>query len=157
MSLVDIVTLDDTWSDIHATPAALNPLVGLRRQGDAMAIITYVATPQKSLGFTIIYVWHLLERMYPPQCVSVQTFLLGIRRRRPKRILQTPHIWGGWRSPFGCATMPPVEGEKQASVDDGRCSTMGFQIFLVFLCPFWSPMAGALESWCKYLLVTCIT
>jgi hypothetical protein len=39
MSLVDIVTLDDTWSDIHTTPAVLNPLVGRRHPGDAMAII----------------------------------------------------------------------------------------------------------------------
>jgi hypothetical protein len=38
MSLIDIVTLDDTGSDIHATPAVLNPLVRLRRQGEAMAI-----------------------------------------------------------------------------------------------------------------------
>jgi hypothetical protein len=27
----------------------------------------------------------------------------------------------------------------------GRCSKMGFQLFLVLLCSFWSPMAGALE------------
>jgi hypothetical protein len=40
MLLVDIVTLDDTWSDIYATPAVLNPLVGLRRQGETLAIIT---------------------------------------------------------------------------------------------------------------------
>jgi hypothetical protein len=46
MSLIDIVTLDDTRSDIHATPVVLNPLVGRRHLGDAMAIITCVAMSQ---------------------------------------------------------------------------------------------------------------
>jgi hypothetical protein len=66
MSLVDTVTLDDTWSDIHATPAVLNLLVGWRHPGDAMAIITCVTTPHESLIHTVNYIWHLLERMLLP-------------------------------------------------------------------------------------------
>jgi hypothetical protein len=89
MSLVRIVTLDDTWSDIHATPAALNPLVGRSHPGDAMAIITCVTTPHESVDHTVNYVWHLLERMFPPNACPFQTFLRATRRRRPNRILET--------------------------------------------------------------------
>jgi predicted sugar kinase len=46
MSLIDIVTIDDTRSDIHATRVVLNPLVGRRHLGVAMAIITCVTTSQ---------------------------------------------------------------------------------------------------------------
>jgi hypothetical protein len=66
MSLVDIVTLYDTWSDIHTTPAVLNPLVERRHPGDAMAIITCVTTPPESLDHTVNYVWNLLERIFRP-------------------------------------------------------------------------------------------
>jgi hypothetical protein len=65
MSLVDIVAIDDTGSDIHATSAAIDPLVGWRRHGDAMSIITCVTTPHKDLDFTVNYVWHLLEGLPP--------------------------------------------------------------------------------------------
>jgi hypothetical protein len=71
MSLVDIVTLDDTWSDTHATPVVLNPLVGRRHAGDAMAIITCVTTPHESLDHTcgsftavakdMIYCCHIVQ------------------------------------------------------------------------------------------------
>jgi hypothetical protein len=54
--------------------------------------------------------------------VSVQIFLLGIRRRRPNRILETPHIWGGWRLPIRCEVLPLREGERQASSGDDRHS-----------------------------------
>ena len=63
MSLVEIVTLDERGSDIHATLAFINPLVGLRHQGAAIYIITCVATPHKGLYCTVNYVWHLTERM----------------------------------------------------------------------------------------------
>jgi hypothetical protein len=88
MSLVDIVTLDDTWSDIHATPAVLNPLVGRRHTGDAMTIITCVTTPHESLDHTVNYVWHLLETMFSPNVCPFQTFLRAIRRRRSNHILE---------------------------------------------------------------------
>jgi hypothetical protein len=89
MSLVDIVTLDDTWKYIHATPAIINPLVGRRHPVDAMAIITCVTTPHESLDHTVNYVWHLLEGMFQPNACPFQTFLRAIRRRRPHRILET--------------------------------------------------------------------
>jgi hypothetical protein len=86
MSLVDIVTLDDAWSDIPATPAVLNPLVGRRHPGDAVAIITCVTTPPEGLDHTVNYVWHLLDRMFPPNACPFQTCPRAIRRRRPNRI-----------------------------------------------------------------------
>jgi hypothetical protein len=89
MSLIDIVTLDDTWSDIRATPAVLNPLVGRRHLGDAMAIITCVTTLQKSLDHTVNYVWHILKRVFPPNMCPFQTDRRSIRRRRPHRIVQS--------------------------------------------------------------------
>jgi hypothetical protein len=62
------VALDDTRSDIHATPAVFNPLAEWRRQGDAMAIRTCVITPHNGLDSTVNYVWHLLEGMAPNAC-----------------------------------------------------------------------------------------
>jgi hypothetical protein len=89
MSLVDIVTLDDTWSDIHATPAVVNPLVGRRHLGDAMAIVTCVTTLHESLDHTVNYVWNILERVFPPNTCPFPTFLRATRRRRPHRTLET--------------------------------------------------------------------
>jgi hypothetical protein len=89
MSLVYIVTLDDTLSDIHATPAVLNPLVGRRHLGDAMAIINCVTTLQESLDHTVNYVWHILKRVFPPNVCPFQTVLRSIRRRRPHRIVES--------------------------------------------------------------------
>jgi hypothetical protein len=89
MSLIDIVTLDDTWSDIHATPAVLNPLVGRRNLGDAMAIITCVTTLQESLDHTVNYVWQILKRVFPPKVCLFQTVIRSIRRRRPHRIVES--------------------------------------------------------------------
>jgi hypothetical protein len=89
MSLVDILTLDDIWRDIHATPAVLNPLVGRRHLGDAMAIITCVTTLHESLYHTVNYVCHILERVFPPNACPFPTFLRATRRRRPLRILET--------------------------------------------------------------------
>jgi hypothetical protein len=44
--------------------------------------------------------------------MSVQTFLLGIRRRRPNRILETPHIrgWLAFALPLR-STAPRGRGE----------------------------------------------
>jgi hypothetical protein len=108
MSLVDIVTLDDTWSDIHATPAVLNPQVGRRHPGDAMAIITCVATPHESLEHIVNYVWHLLESMFPPNACPVP----DIPPRHPAVAAHT------------VSSKPPLRGtvprgRKQASTDDG--------------------------------------
>jgi hypothetical protein len=86
MSLIDIATLDDTWSDIRATPAVLNPLVGRRHLGDAMAIITCVTTLQECLDHTVDYVWHILKRVFPPNMCPFQTDRRSIRRRRPNHI-----------------------------------------------------------------------
>jgi hypothetical protein len=95
MSLIDIVTLDDTWSDIHATPAVLNPLVGRGHLGDAMPIITCVTTLQESLDHTVNYVWHILKRVFPPKVCPFQTFLRFIRRRRPHRIVESSAVQHG--------------------------------------------------------------
>jgi hypothetical protein len=132
MSLVEIVTLDDTWSDIHATLAVLNPLKGWRHPGDAMAIITYVTTLHESLDHTVNYVWHILERMVPPNACPFQTFLRAIRRRRP-RILETSSRHGqSWkgrsrhqqmtagtpsrRASTGTDARPPYEGRSRPPV-----------------------------------------
>jgi hypothetical protein len=79
MSLVDILTLDDTGSDIHATLAVLNPLVGRRHLGDAMAIITCVTTLHESLYHNRKLRLAYSRKGVPAQCVSVP----NIRPRHP--------------------------------------------------------------------------
>jgi hypothetical protein len=149
MSLVDILTLDGTGSDIHATPAVLNPLVGLRRQGDAMATITCVTTPHKGLDFTVNYVWHLTERMTPNACpfkhsslasaFAVQTAssklpifgVFGVRpsadRRCPSGKGRSRHhqVTAGTparRAPTGAGARLPYEGRSRSPVTPHRLS-----------------------------------
>jgi hypothetical protein len=108
MALIDIVTLDDTWSDIHTTPAVLNPLVGRRLLGDSMAIITCVTTLQESLDHIVNYVWHILKLVFPPKVCPFRTVLRSIRRRRPHRIVESSAVQHG------------PSGKEKACTDDGR-------------------------------------
>jgi hypothetical protein len=138
------VTLDETWSDIHATPAVLNPLVGRRHLDDAMAIITCVNTLHESLDHTVNYVWHILEWVFPPNACPFPTFLratlypqnprcaarpLGEGSRHPQMTAGAPSR----RASTGADARPPYEGRSRPHVTPHRprkitdwCKSVGY-------------------------------
>jgi hypothetical protein len=121
LSQIEIVTLYDTGSDIHAAPAAIDPLVGLRRQGDAMATITYVTTPHNVLNFSVIYVWHLTETMTLNACPFKQSSLASAVAAQTASS-KLPIFVVVVVRPSAARALPLGEGEEQASSDYGRNS-----------------------------------